>query len=329
MNDDILLDIHDLTVHYITVDGIVRAVENLSITLEKGKTLGLVGETGAGKTTTVKAIMRILQEPPAKILKGEIIFEGENLLTKHKREMREIRGSKISMVFQDPMSSLNPVVTVGRQIEEVMKLHYKKISAKEACIKACDLLEMVGIKAERASDYPHQFSGGMKQRVVIAIALACNPKLLIADEPTTALDVTIQAQVLQLMKDLKQKYKTSMIIITHDLGIVAEICDSIAIMYAGDIVESGTREHIFRNATHPYTRGLFACIPNINDEETKLVPIRGMMPDPTHLPNGCRFHPRCDYATRECSEKVPPATDIEPGHIVKCFQMKELRCNKS
>ncbi|MEG2204336.1 MAG: ABC transporter ATP-binding protein, partial [Oscillospiraceae bacterium] len=240
-----LLEIKDLTVHYVTIDGTVRAVENLNLTLDAGETLGIVGETGAGKTTTVKAVMSILPDPPAKIIGGEILFHGEDVLKKSNREMRQIRGKKISMIFQDPMTSLNPVLTVADQIIEVIRLHDHSLSAKDAMTQACVMLETVGIKAERGSDYPHQFSGGMKQRVIIAMALACNPELLIADEPTTALDVTIQAQVLDLMKKLKSKYDTSMIMITHDLGIVAEICDRVAIMYAGEIVESGTREHIF------------------------------------------------------------------------------------
>lgn len=314
-----LLEIKDLTVHYVTVDGTVHAVENLNLTLPEGKTLGLVGETGAGKTTTVKAIMQILPDPPAKILTGEVIFCGEDLLKKNKKSMRKIRGKQISMIFQDPMTSLNPVITVGEQIMEVIRLHDKKISKKDAYTKACEMLELVGIKADRAGDYPHQFSGGMKQRVIIAMALACNPRLLIADEPTTALDVTIQAQVLELMRKLKAKYQTSMI--THDLGIVAEICDYVAVMYAGEIVEYGNREQLFHRPSHPYTKGLFACIPNLMEEETTLIPIEGMTPDPTNLPTGCRFHPRCPYATEECSKTNPASKEIENGHHVKCLHI--------
>ena len=316
-----LLEIKDLTVHYVTVDGTVHAVENLNLTLPEGKTLGLVGETGAGKTTTVKAIMQILPDPPAKILTGEVIFCGEDLLKKNKTSMRKIRGKQISMIFQDPMTSLNPVITVGEQIMEVIRLHDKKISKKDAYTKACEMLELVGIKADRAGDYPHQFSGGMKQRVIIAMALACNPRLLIADEPTTALDVTIQAQVLELMRKLKAKYQTSMIMITHDLGIVAEICDYVAVMYAGEIVEYGNREQLFHRPSHPYTKGLFACIPNLMEEETTLIPIEGMTPDPTNLPTGCRFHPRCPYATEECSKTNPASKEIENGHHVKCLHI--------
>lgn len=318
-----LLDIKDLTVHYITVDGNVHAVENLNLSLGAGETLGLVGETGAGKTTTVKSVMGILPDPPAKIMGGEIFFEGENLLKKDAKAMRQIRGKKISMIFQDPMTSLNPVMTVTKQIVEVIRLHDKKISTVDANKKAWDMLETVGIKSERGSDFPHQFSGGMKQRVIIAMALACNPTLLIADEPTTALDVTIQAQVLELMKKLKTQYNTSMIMITHDLGIVAEICDNIGIMYAGEVVEYGSREHIFHNAQHPYTKGLFACIPNMLDVETKLVPIMGLTPDPTRMPKGCRFAPRCPSVTDKCREAPPKNYEIESGHLVKCLLMEQ------
>ena len=314
-----LLEIKNLTVHYITVDGTVHAVEDLNLELEEGKTLGLVGETGAGKTTTVKAVMQILPDPPDKIIQGEIDFMGEDLLKKTKKAMRKIRGKQISMIFQDPMTSLNPVMTVGDQIMEVIRLHDKNLSRKDAYIKACEMLELVGIKSDRASDFPHQFSGGMKQRVIIAMALACNPKLLIADEPTTALDVTIQAQVLELMRKLKDQYQTSMIMITHDLGIVAEICDYVAVMYAGEIVEYGNREQLFHRPTHPYTKGLFACIPNLMVEDMTLVPIEGLTPDPTKLPKGCRFHPRCPYAAEQCSEKRPETVEIEKGHFVKCL----------
>lgn len=316
-----LLEIRNLSVQYVTVDGTVHAVEKLNLDLAPGETLGLVGETGAGKTTTVKTVMRILPDPPAKVVSGEIRFEGRDLLKIHEREMRDIRGSRISMIFQDPMTSLNPVMTVGRQIEEAIRLH-NRISRREAAERARRMLEMVGIKVERADDYPHQFSGGMKQRVVIAMALACNPRLLIADEPTTALDVTIQAQVLELMKSLKDELNTSMIMITHDLGIVAEICDRVAIMYAGEIVESGTREHIFHSARHPYTQGLFGCIPNLMDDESELIPIPGMMPDPTDLPEGCRFRPRCPHACDACMKETA-SVEVEPGHWVKCVLAEE------
>jgi peptide/nickel transport system ATP-binding protein len=312
-----LLEIRNLTVHYTTFDGRVRAVENLNLVMGHGETLGLVGETGAGKTTSVKAIMGILQQPPASIESGEIIFEGEDLLKKSPKEMRKIRGQKISMVFQDPMTSLNPVLTVAEQIAEAVRLH-TTVDRKRANEVACEMLETVGIRRERASDFPHQFSGGMKQRVVIAMALACNPKLLIADEPTTALDVTIQAQVLELMKKLKAQYGMSMIMITHDMGIVAETCDRVAIMYAGEIVESGSKEEIFRAPMHPYTIGLFGCIPDIYAENQELTPIPGLMPDPSNLPRGCKFHPRCSRAFDRCSCEAPVAVEVGPGHIVTC-----------
>ena len=317
-----LLEIKNLTVHYETSDGVVEAVTDLNLSLGAGQTLGLVGETGAGKTTSVKAVMRILPVPPAKILSGEIFFEGEDLLLKPQKHMREIRGEKISMIFQDPMTSLNPVMTVGDQIAEAVLLH-NKVHKKEAEERAMKMLEMVGIRRERASDYPHQFSGGMKQRVVIAMALACNPKLIIADEPTTALDVTIQAQVLELMKEIIAERDTSMIMITHDLGIVAEICDYVAIMYAGQVVEYGSREQIFNNALHPYTRGLFGCIPDMYDKKSKLIPIKGLMPDPSNLPTGCRFHPRCNDVCDRCQEQIPVMTEVEPGHWVRCLLMEK------
>ena len=323
MSDHKLLEIKNLTVQYLTVDGCVHAVEGLNLSLNEGETLGLVGETGAGKTTTVKSIMRILPDPPAKIQNGEIYFEGEDLLKKSKKEMQKIRGKQISMIFQDPMTSLNPIITVGDQIMEVIRLHDRHMNKLEAYKKACEMLELVGIKGERAKDYPHQFSGGMKQRVIIAMALACNPKLLIADEPTTALDVTIQAQVLELMRKLKEQYQTSMIMITHDLGIVAEICDYVAVMYAGNIVEYGRLEQIFHRPSHPYTKGLFDCIPNMLDEEMKLVPIHGLTPDPTNLPKGCHFNPRCPYATEKCCQQVPEMYEVEPGHFVQCHLVKE------
>ena len=321
MSSEKLLEIKNLTVHFESFDATVHAVENLNLSLRHGETLGLVGETGAGKTTTVKSVMRILPEPPAKIVSGEILFDGQDLLKLPIKEMRKIRGKQISMIFQDPMTSLNPVMTVAEQIAEVIRLH-EKCSKKEAHKKACDMLELVGIRPERGSDYPHQFSGGMKQRVVIAMALACNPRFLIADEPTTALDVTIQAQVLELMKKLKAQYQTAMVMITHDLGIVAEICDYVAIMYAGEIVEYGTREHIFNHTGHPYTKGLFACIPDIFTEQNELVPINGLTPDPTDLPVGCRFHPRCPYATEQCAKEHPANFEIEPGHYVACHLVR-------
>ena len=312
-----LLEVKDLTVHYVTYDGTVCAVENLNLKLNYGETLGLVGETGAGKTTTAKAIMGLLPQPPAEILSGEIIFEGQDILNKPESELEKIRGNKISMVFQDPMTSLNPVISVGKQIQEVILLH-QDIERSAVVNKAKEMLELVGIPAERSSDFPHQFSGGMRQRVVIAMALACNPKLLIADEPTTALDVTIQAQVLDLMKGLKTKYNTSTIMITHDLGVVADICDKIAVIYAGNVVEYADKLTLFTKPQHPYTIGLFNCIPDIYSEEKRLTPIKGLMPDPTNLPKGCRFWPRCPNVKEICSQKEPPVAAIESNHFIKC-----------
>jgi len=313
-----LLDIRGLTVRYGTQGGEVRAVEGLDLSLARGETLGFVGETGAGKTTTALAVMRLVPEPAGRICGGEVIFEGEDLLKKSPRDMRSIRGSKISMIFQDPMTSLDPVKTVGEQIAEMIGLH-ESVSRREALAKAQAMLETVGIRAERSGDYPHQFSGGMKQRVVIAIALACNPALVIADEPTTALDVTIQAQVLDLMRKLKDRYRTSMILITHDLGVVAETCDKAAIMYAGNIVEYADKASLFARPSHPYTQGLFGSVPDIESDAESLNVISGLTPDPTDLPPGCPFHPRCPRAEGACSTQAPPKVEIEEGHFVRCF----------
>ncbi len=322
MNNKMLLEIKDLAIHYITVDGTVKAVQDMNLEIAEGETLGLVGETGAGKTTTALGIMQLVPNPPGKIISGEIIFEGENLIGKSPNELRKIRGKQISMIFQDPMTSLNPVMTVGEQIAEVVKLH-ENVNSAEATEKAKQMLLKVGIPAERSKEYPHQFSGGMRQRVVIAIALACNPKLLIADEPTTALDVTIQAQVLELMKSLKTEFNTSMIMITHDLGIVAEVCDKVAIMYAGNVIEYTDKVNLFTTPKHPYTIGLFNSIPDIESDVERLNPIKGLMPDPTDLPTGCPFHPRCDKAMPICSTRVPANTEVQTGHFVKCLLFEE------
>jgi len=318
MENNTLLDIKNLTIHYLTEEGVVHAVNDLSLKLDKGETLGLVGETGAGKTTTALGLLRLVPDPPGRIMNGEVVLEGNNILTVSEAEMRKIRGYKISMIFQDPMTSLNPVIPVRDQIAEVVLLH-EKMTAAEALIRAEEMLMKVGIGPERAKEYPHQFSGGMRQRVVIAIALACNPKLLIADEPTTALDVTIQAQVLQLMRNLKAEFNTAMIMITHDLGIVADICDKVAIMYAGNIVEYAEKRELFKNPKHPYTIGLFNSLPDIKSEESSLQPIKGLMPDPRTLPSGCPFHPRCDMAKPECSQKVPQNVEISGNHTVRCL----------
>ena len=313
------LEVKDLHVHYITDTALVKAVNGISFSLNKGETLGLVGETGAGKTTTALALLRLVPNPPGKIVGGSILLEGEELLKYKESEMRKLRGNKIAMIFQDPMTSLNPVLPVGDQIAEVIKFHNKGISLADANKRAAAMLETVGIEARRMGEYPHQFSGGMKQRVVIAIALACNPDILIADEPTTALDVTIQAQVLSLMKKLKKERGTSMIMITHDLGVVAEVCDKVAIMYAGEIVEYGTLDQVYRRPAHPYTKGLFASIPDLHKHVHRLTPIKGLMPDPSNLPEGCAFCPRCPAAMDKCSKEAPQYVEVEPGHMIKCF----------
>lgn len=320
------LDVRELVVHYTSGGQIVRAVNGVSLYLEKGETLGLVGETGAGKTTIAKSILRILPDPPAKIRGGEIWLDGENLLTKPESEMLDIRGAKVSMIFQDPMTALNATMTVGSQISEVISLHNPKMSKQDVVKRTYEMLELVGIPRQRYVEYPHQFSGGMKQRVVIAMALACDPVLLLADEPTTALDVTIQAQVLDMMRDLKEKLNTSMILITHDLGVVAETCDRVAILYAGQVVESGSKRHIFKNPGHPYTNGLFGSLPNLHDKlpadgtHKRLSPIPGLPPDPTNLPEGCPFSPRCPHVCEACRGGEIPNVEIEPGHIVRCIK---------
>lgn len=317
-----LLEVKNLKVQFETSDGIVKALNGIDISLDEGMTLGLVGETGAGKTTLAKSIMRIVPQPPGKIVSGEILYDGNDILKMDKNEIRKIRGQHISMIFQDPMTSLNPVMTVGDQIAETIKTH-EKISAVEATKKACEMLELVGIKADRAGDYPHQFSGGMKQRVVIAIALACNPKILIADEPTTALDVTIQAQVLEMMQNLKRKFNTATILITHDLGVVAQTCEKAAVIYAGEIVEYGTVHEVFKDMRHPYTIGLMNSIPKIHVDERRLHPIEGLMPDPMSLPEGCKFCDRCRFAIEKCKKENPEM--MKPGgeHSVRCFRADE------
>ena len=315
------LSIDNLKVDYVTDDGIVHALNGVSLELVQGETLGLVGETGAGKTTMAKCIMGILPKRTGKIRSGEITFEEKNLLKCSQKELQSIRGAQIAMIFQDPMTSLNPVLTVGEQIAEAVENH-EHCGKARAMERAEEMLELVGIPAERVHEYPHQFSGGMKQRVVIAIALACNPKMLIADEPTTALDVTIQAQVLEMMQSLKRQLKTSMLQITHDLGVVAQNCDRVAVIYAGEIVEYGTVMDVFKRMKHPYTQGLFSSIPQINADVKRLNSIPGLMLDPTLDVEGCRFCDRCKYATEECRINHPELVEIESGHSVRCFQKK-------
>ena len=319
---DLILDIKDLVIHYETDDGTVEAVNGLDIQLEYGKTLGLVGETGSGKTTPALSILRLVPDPPGVIKNGSITLDGKDILNLPQKDLESIRGNLVSMIFQDPMTSLNPVLTVGEQIAEVIGLH-ENISEKEAADKAGQMLEVVGIPKERYGEYPHQFSGGMKQRVVIAMALACNPKLLIADEPTTALDVTIQAQVLETMKELREKFGSAMIMITHDLGIIAEVCDEVSVVYAGQIVEHGTLEDVFERTLHPYTEGLFGSLPNIEERRHRLQPIPGLMPDPTDLPKGCCFAPRCKYCTEACTKARPEMKWVSDTHYVRCSRYDE------
>ncbi len=316
------LSIRDLHVHYVTEDEVVRAVNGVSLDLAQGESLGLVGETGAGKTTTAFSILRLLPKITGQIAGGTISFEGRDLTAASEEEMRKIRGNRISMIFQDPMTSLNPIFTVGEQIAEVYEIH-DKLPHNEALEKAGAMLELVGIPAQRAGDYPHQFSGGMKQRVVIAAALACNPRLLLADEPTTALDVTIQAQVLRMIKDLRSRLGTTLILISHDLGVVAQVCDKVAIMYAGRIVEYGKLADIFRKPFHPYTEGLFNSIPRMEVDSERLTPIKGLMPDPSCLPEGCVFRPRCPYAREECATRAPAPVERE-GRRVECLMYEGI-----
>lgn len=322
-----ILQVKDLSIIYKTDLETVYAVNGISFSLKQGETMGLVGETGAGKTTTAMGIMGLLPKRTARVTSGEILFEGENICSMKERDLERIRGQKISMIFQDPMTALNPVLTVGNQIGEALYLHNEEgLSQKEIDRKTEETLELVGIPKERKNDYPYQFSGGMRQRVVIAIALVCNPKLLIADEPTTALDVTIQAQILSMICDLQRKYGTSVIMITHDLGVVAETCDKVGIMYAGEIVEYGTLEDIFTGENHhPYTTGLFGSIPNLQENARRLHPIEGLMPDPTDLPEGCKFASRCSHCTELCKKKQPKVWE-ENGHQIRChlFSSPEL-----
>lgn len=318
MNSNTILDIRNLRVIYQTDLETVEAINGIDLKISKGKTLGLVGETGAGKTTTALSIMRLLPERTGKVLSGEISFAGQELLKLPPLEMRKVRGDKIAMVFQDPMTSLNPVMTVGEQIAEAIILHNPDLSKAEVEKRVENALSMVGILPSRKNEYPHQFSGGMKQRVVIAMAIVCEPDLLIADEPTTALDVTIQAQVLMMIRELRDRLGTSMLMITHDLGIVAKICDEVAVMYAGEIIEAGTVFDIYTSTRrHPYTQGLFDSIPSLDARAARLKPIQGLMPDPSNLPKGCYFAPRCKHCMPICIEEHPKKV-TEGTHTLLC-----------
>ena len=322
IDSEVVLDVRELTVHYVLEKETVEAVNNISFTLKKGRTKGLVGETGAGKTTTALSIMNLVPDPPGVIKNGTISVCGYDMLNLKPKQIAKIRGKEISMIFQDPMTSLNPVMTVGDQIAESVRLH-EDLHKSQAFDRAMEMLELVGIPGSRATEYPHQFSGGMKQRVVIAIALACNPSVLIADEPTTALDVTIQAQVLDMMNELKSKFNTALVMITHDLGVVAKMCDEVAVMYAGRIIESGTLDDVFNSTMHPYTEGLFNSLPNLEKRDSELKPIPGLMPDPTKLPVGCAFAPRCQYAIDACSEARLTEQQISETHMVVCSRYND------
>src|SRR6202521_1617527 len=315
-----LLSVKDLEVTFSTDDGIVRAVNGLSLDLEAGKTLGIVGESGSGKSVTALSIMRLIAMPPGRIERGTIEFEGQDLLKLGEAQMRHIRGNKISMIFQDPMTSLNPVLTIGEQIAETIMLHQHK-NRRQAYERAIEMLDVVRIPeaASRIKNYPHQFSGGMRQRVMIAMALACDPQLLIADEPTTALDVTIQAQILDLMRDLQKRLNSAIILITHDLGVVAEVCEKVLVMYGGNMVEYGTADQIFQSPKHPYTWGLLESLPRLDEKErTRLIPIDGQPPNLLRLPPGCAFAARCRYARPDCATVPPPVIDFGDGHLARC-----------
>lgn len=313
-----LLSVDDLAIHFYSEGEVIQAVNGISLYIDKGETLGLVGETGAGKTTNALAILNLVPQPHGKVLSGQIILDGIDIFAQNEKTMENIRGDKVAMIFQDPMTSLNPVINVGDQIAEVFRLH-RDMDPKEALEEARKMLEVVGIPGDRLLEYPHQFSGGMRQRVLIAMALACSPCLLIADEPTTALDVTIQAQVLKLMRQLRQQYNMGMLMITHDFGIVAEICDRVAVMYAGRIVEQGTVEDVFDDLRHPYTQGLFNSIPNLEDRSRDLKPIKGLTPNPADLPTGCAFCPRCDYALEKCAREKPAGRMLSDTHYAECW----------
>lgn len=316
------LKVEDLRVIYTSGKKTVEAVNGVSFEMKKGETLALVGETGAGKTTIAKSILRILPNPPAKMLSGKVWLDGQELTAVSEEHMLNIRGKKVAMIFQDPMTALNPLMTVGDQIVEGLLLH-NEFTQEQAIARAKEMLEMVGIPGVRSVEYPFEFSGGMKQRVVIAMALACNPLLLLADEPTTALDVTIQAQVLDLIKDLRQKYNTSMILITHDLGVVAETSDNVAVVYAGEIIEYASKRELFKNAKHPYTHGLFGSLPSMAEGQKRLRPIAGSPPDPTNLPKGCAFAPRCPRATDACRQGKIASVEVAPGHFCRCCNLDQ------
>ncbi|MCD6384943.1 ABC transporter ATP-binding protein [Candidatus Sumerlaeota bacterium] len=321
--ENTLLEVRDLHTYFYTLDRVVRAVDGVSFKINERQTVGIVGESGSGKTVTALSILRLIPEPPGKIVSGNIFFRGTDLLAlSRKKELRKIRGNKISMIFQEPMSSLNPVYTIGNQIAEVLQIH-RNMTRREAMQEAIRLLDLVKIPSpqQRAREYPHQLSGGMQQRAMIAMALACQPDLLIADEPTTALDVTVQAQILELMEELQQKFQTAILMITHNFGIIAEIADTVLVMYAGMIVEQAMTTELYDNPLHPYTRLLLRSLPNLEQvaEENDLPTIEGTVPDPSDYPSGCRFHPRCPLMTEECVRETPELIEVSDGHFVRCI----------
>ncbi|MCF6464624.1 ABC transporter ATP-binding protein [Clostridium sp. Cult2] len=320
-----LLEVKNLKTYFYTDDGVVKAIDGVDFSVEAGKTIGIVGESGCGKSITAMSILRLIPDPPGKIVDGEAIFEGEDLTKVSEKRIREIRGNNISMIFQEPMTSLNPVFTIGYQIGEVLMLH-QKLTEEEAKERAVEMIKLVGIpNADRiVEEYPHQLSGGMRQRVMIAMALACQPKLLIADEPTTALDVTIQAQILEIMNELKRKLNTSIMLITHDLGVIAEMADHVIVMYSGKVVEDAPITELFKNPRHPYTIGLMASIPSLVKEGQRLDTIPGAVPNPLYLPRGCYFHPRCKYAIDECRKVQPELREVAPGHKAACIRAEEV-----
>ena len=324
-----LLEVKNLKTHFFTPDGVVKAVDGISYEIEEGEVVGIVGESGCGKSVGAMSIMRLIPQPPGRIVDGEVLFEGEDLVNLDDKEMREIRGNKIAMVFQDPMTSLNPVLTIGRQLTETLELH-QDMNKEQAAERAAELLTMVGIPdaRQRLDDHPHQFSGGMRQRVMIAMALSCNPKLIIADEPTTALDVTIQAQILELMRDLSEELGTAQIIITHNLGVVARYADRVIVMYAGRIVETASAVEIYKNPLHPYTIGLLKSVPRLDasdDERVRLEAIEGQPPNLGDLPQGCNFAPRCRFATDECLVDDPELKSVESNHFSACIRAEEIK----
>lgn len=320
-----LLEVKNLKTYFYTDDGVAKAVDDVSFELDKGETLGLVGESGCGKSVSALSIMRLIADPPGKIVNGEIFFKGKDILKVPEKEMQDIRGNDIGMIFQEPMTSLNPVFTCGNQIEEAVILH-QKLSKEDAKAKAIEMLKLVGIPApeQRYNEYPHQLSGGMRQRIMIAMALSCNPEILIADEPTTALDVTVQAQILELINKLQRELGMAVIMITHDLGVIAEVSTRVAVMYASKVAEYGNVDQIFYNPKHPYTISLLNSIPKLNKGKSRLATIEGNVPAPTNYPKGCHFCTRCTFAIEKCWNEEPPLIQIEPEHTASCWRVNEI-----